>query len=677
MNLLSRYFHWLHTRWPAGVVEKFPAVRDNGSTNVPGLYVAGDLRGVALLKFAADSGARVMRTIASDPALARLRASGDAGLVDVAIIGAGVAGVAAAIEARSLGLSFRLLEANSLFSTIANFPRRKPIYTYPKEMTPAGSLAITADVKEALYEELSSQAARAGIRPEAARAKEIKRRGDAFEVGLENGEPVRARRVLCVLGRSGDFRRLGVPGEDLDKVTNRLHDPHDFARMRVMVVGGGDSALETAIALAEADAKVTLCHRQASFSRPKAENIDAVDRLLKQDALRACMSTRVAEIRPGAVVLQTPVGEETLANDAVFVMIGREAPLDFFRRAGVRIAGEWSWRAGVGLAAFLLFCTALYNWKSGGWLGNWFYEQHWWPTTIHDAFAGGDPNSLVSVIATSASGPSFWYTLAYSLIVVIFGMRRIRRRKTPYVTVQTSVLMAIQVLPLFLLPEIVLPYLGRNGLLPSSLLDALFPVVNYGNGREYWRAYGFVLAWPLNVYNVFTDHPLGWWLVIAFVQTFVLIPILVYRGGRARTADGSAPAARWPKRSGTRTAHKMPHGTSGTAPTCSGQGVLAVAFVLLFVRIAGWLCAGLVARSHLRARRAAPLQVDGGCVPGGRRSVTDSTSGSADAYGAASCARSRRSCTSTRVSAASPSCPTRRNASRAMCARRSAIRAST
>lgn len=591
MNFLNRYFHWLHTRWPSGVVEKLPAAREDGSTNVPGLYVAGDLRGVALLKFAADSGARVVRTIAADPALARTR-GGDGGVVDIAIIGGGVAGVAAAIEAKALGLSFRVLEANALFSTIANFPRRKPIYTYPKEMTPAGSLAITANVKEALHDELASQASRAGITVENVRAKDIARRGDIFEVALETGEPVRARRVVCALGRSGDFRRLGVPGEELDKVTNRLFDPHDYAGLRVLVVGGGDSALETAIALAEAEAKVTLCHRQPDFSRPKQENVETIARQRDHGRLRTYMSSRVSAIRPDHVVLRTPQGDEEIPNDVVFVMIGREAPLDFFRRAGVKIAGEWSWRTGAGLAAFLIFCTALYNWKSGGWLGNWFYEHHWWPTTIHDAFVGGDPNSLWSVITTSASGPSFWYTLAYSSIVVIFGIRRIRRRRTPYVTLQTSVLMAIQVLPLFILPEIVLPYLGRNGLLPSGLLDALFPVANYGNGREYWRAYGFVLAWPLNVYNVFTDHPLGWWLGIAFVQTFVLIPALVYWWGKGAYCGWICSCGALAETLGDTHRTKMVHGRTWNRANVFGQGVLAVAFVLLFVRVAGWIWPG-------------------------------------------------------------------------------------
>ncbi|HET6348985.1 MAG TPA: NAD(P)-binding domain-containing protein [Candidatus Krumholzibacteria bacterium] len=591
MNFIARYLHWLHTRWPSGTVEKLPAANDDGSTHIPGLYIAGDLRGVALLKFAADSGTRVVRTIAARSG-SSARDRGESSAVDIVIIGAGVAGVAAAMEAAEHRLSYRLLEANAMFSTIANFPRRKPIFTYPKEMTPVGSLQVTADTRESLYDELMQQATRAGVRPEAARAQSIKRQPGALEVVLDNGTSVLARNVVCALGRSGDFRRLGVPGEELDKVTNRLHDPHDYAGQRVLVVGGGDTALETASALADAGARVTLCHRQAAFSRPKPENIGAVEQWRARGVLETRMSSRVTAIRSDAVVLQTASGERTLPNDAVFVMIGREAPLDFFRRAGVKIAGEWTWRTAAGLAAFLIFCTALYNWKSGGWLNDWFYQQHWWPTTIHDAFSGANPNSLRSVIATSASSPAFWYTLAYSVVVTVFGIRRIRRRRTPYVALQTWVLMAIQVLPLFLLPEIILPYLGRNGLLPSGLLDALFPLANYGNGREYWRAYGLVLAWPLNVYNVFTDHPLGWWLAIAFVQTFVIIPLLIYRWGKGAYCGWICSCGALAETLGDTHRGKMLHGKAWNRANGFGQIVLAVAFLMLAMRIGGWVWPG-------------------------------------------------------------------------------------
>jgi ferredoxin len=477
-----------------------------------------------------------------------------------------------------------------MFSTVANFPRRKPIFTYPKEMKPSGRLAVTADVKETLYDELVAQAARDGIQPEPGRALRVAGKKGRFEVALEGGGVVRARRVICALGASGDFRALGIPGETLDKVSNRLHDPNDFRERNVLVVGGGDSALEAAVALCDAGARVTLCHRGPSFSRPKPENVDAVEQRRAQGLIATRMSTRAVEIRGNAVVLHADnAREDVVANDAVFVMIGRNAPLEFFRRSGVAIAGEWTRRAGIGFGAFLVFCIALYNWKSGGWLGNWFYAHHWWPTTIRDALAGADPGSLRSVIATSASGPAFWYTLAYSAVLVIFGVRRIRRRRTQYITVQTSVLMAIQVLPLFILPEILLPWLGRNGLLPAGFLDALFPVVDYGNGREYWRAYGFVLAWPLNVYNVFTDQPLGWWLAISFVQTFVLIPLIIYRWGKGAYCGWICSCGGLAETLGDTHRTKMLHGKIWNRANGFGQIVLGVAVLMLIARVAGWI----------------------------------------------------------------------------------------
>jgi thioredoxin reductase/ferredoxin len=586
MNPIRRYLHWLHLQWPAGSVEKLPACNPDGSTNVPGLYVTGDLRGIPLLKFAADSGARVIATIRREPAPTT---ASDPGVVDVAVLGGGVSGAAAVLEARKHGLTLRWFEASAPFATIVNFPRRKPIFTYPKAMKPAGELQVSADVKEALVDELTAQVRRGGEAPEIARVERVRRRGDAFDVVLADGTTARARSVVCALGKSGDFRRLGVPGEDLDKVGNRLHDPSDFRDQRVLVVGGGDSALETAIALAAAGARVTLSYRGDAFHRPKPENVEALVRLQEEGALRAVMSSTVREIRNDAVDIVAADGRaQTIANDAVFVMVGRDAPLGFLRRSGVRIQGEWTRKAVVALAAFVAFCVALYNWKSGGSLGNLFYQRHWWPVSIGDAAAALSPGSLGAILLTSASSPSFWYTLAYSAIIVVFGVRRIRRRRTPYITLQTSVLMAIQVVPLFLLPEILLPYLGHNGYLAPGLLDALFPAVDYGHGREYWRAYGFVLAWPLNVYNVFTDQPLGWWLGIAFVQTCVLIPLLIYFWGKGAYCGWICSCGALAETLGDTQRAKMPHGRAWNRANAAGQAILAVAIAMLVWRIVGW-----------------------------------------------------------------------------------------
>ncbi len=608
LRWIARYTNWLHTRWPAGTVEKLPESGRDGATNIPGVSISGDLTGIPLLKFAVDSGARAARAAASG--VKRAPGPIDVGrpapgeVLDLAIVGAGVSGAAAAVEARKQGLRFEILEATEPFSTIVNFPKGKPIYTYPREMKPAGDLQVTADVKEALVEELKSQAERAGIAPMAARAERVERSGAKLGVRLAEGGFLPARRVLIAIGRSGSFRKLGVPGENLDKVYNRLHDPKDFAGQHALVVGGGDTALETAIALAQAGVHVTLSYRGTELSRPKPENVERLERLLRDPhadpggSIRLRLATQVKEIRSREILMRAGEREEILPNDVVFTMLGREAPLDFLRKSGIRIAGEMRAPQWIALSLFVLFCAWLYNWKSGGSMSQVFAERHWFPFNLPDILSrlGGSiaadakqPATIVGTLAISASGPAFWYTLAYSAVVVVFGLKRIRRRKTPYVTAQTATLMLVQVLPLFLLPEIILPQLAYHGLLPRGFLDALFPVVSYGHGREFWRAYGLILAWPLNVYNVFTRDPLWWWIGISVVQTLVLIPLGIYFFGKGVYCGWICSCGALAETLGDTHRQKMPHGPFWNRLNMLGQGVLLVAVLLLLVRIMGWV----------------------------------------------------------------------------------------
>jgi polyferredoxin len=171
-------------------------------------------------------------------------------------------------------------------------------------------------------------------------------------------------------------------------------------------------------------------------------------------------------------------------------------------------------------------------------------------------------------------------------------VRRIRRRRTPYVTVQTATLMAIQVVPLFLLPEIILPWLNYHGFLPAGIADALFPQVTYGHGREFWRAYGLILAWPLNVYNVFTAHPLPAWLWICGVQTLLLIPLGIYFFGKGVYCGWVCSCGALAETLGDTHRHKMPHGPRWNRLNMLGQGVLLVAVVLLVLRIVSWVAPG-------------------------------------------------------------------------------------
>jgi len=232
-NPLKRYTRWLHTMWPAGVVEKLPEVNADGSTRIDGVYIVGDLTGIPLLKFSSDTGARAVQTILKDPAFRRTE-SNDA--LDLVIIGAGVSGMAAALEAKKNNLKFQVLEASEAFSTIVNFPRAKPIYTYPTEMTPAGDLQFHAQVKEPLVEELRAQTR--GIEPRPARCERVVRTGDrqaaeprphrsqshrgsmsgrAATTGWE-GRPGVWRRAsfLNADGDDGGHRSSGTPSEAVD-----------------------------------------------------------------------------------------------------------------------------------------------------------------------------------------------------------------------------------------------------------------------------------------------------------------------------------------------------------------------------------------------------------------------------------------------------------------------------
>lgn len=633
MGPIARYTRWLHTGWPAGTVEKLPETDEDGRTNVPGVRVVGDLTGIPLLKFSADSGAKAVQQIVAEADFQKAREGRADDVYDIAIVGSGVSGSAAAIEAKKSGLKFVLYEAAESFSTIKNFPKGKPIYTYPTDMVPAGDLQFHHEVKEPLVADLDRQVEEAGITPTKARIAQVERKGGLFHLvhGAKRGaepEITQALRVIVGIGRSGNFRKLGVPGETLDKVYNRLHDPQEFAHRDVLVVGGGDSAMEAAIALCACGADVTLSYRKPEFSRPKPENIAKLRELAANPGaeteveqptservttgistqmlpkprtggtLRIEMASNVKAIEEDAVVLKLHDGsEERIANDVVFPMIGREPPLDFFRRSGIRITGEWSPAQWLGLIAFFSFCVFVYHWKSYYWFpteslnpANWIEGIRGW---FGDAAQAKD--SLIYTVLASAKGPSFYYTLLYSSAILFFGLRRIGRRKTPYVKLQTWTLIAMQWLPLFILPEIILPWMGRNGLFTDGaaltpIADALFERYDtVGEERAYWRAYGFILAWPLMVYNWFTDQPIWGWLILGGVQTFVIIPLLIRRWGKGAYCGWLCSCGALAETMGDAHRHKMPHGPKWNRLNMLGQVVLATAFVFLGLRIVGWI----------------------------------------------------------------------------------------
>ena len=631
---LKRYTDWLHTQWPAGEVEKLPISGLDGETNLPGVRIVGDLTGIPLLKFSSKTGADAVRAIMREPEFANPGgASRSADVWDLAIVGAGVAGISAAIEAKKAGLRFIVLEATEAFSTLINFPKAKPIYTYPSGLKLEGGLQFSAKVKEELVAEVEAQRKQAGVEVTSGRVERVERDGGELLLHMQDAEPLRARRVIVAIGRSGNFRKLGVPGEERDKVYNRLYDPKEFAGQNALVVGGGDSALETAIALATAGANVTLSYRRKEFSRPKPENVAKLEALVhdcdadvqverpsservtsamtrglgrgKGGCVKLALGTDVTRIEPEQVFLKNGT-EEALPNDVVFTMLGREAPLDFFRRSGMNVAGDWRMPRALSLAAILLVCIVIYHWKKSGvyfGVSELFERNGWFPFGIPDWWASlgsafANPANLLGTLRVTLGEPGFYYSLVYTLCVVLFGARRIRRRNTPYVQKQTLALMAFQVIPLFILPYMLLPWMGNNGWFDTgigkTIADALFPTANYGHGREYWRAFGLILAWPLFIWNVFTEQPLWTWLAISFVQTFVLIPLIIFRWGKGAYCGWICSCGALAETLGDSHRTKMPHGPGWNRFNMLGQVFLGMAFFLLITRSLAWAFPGSV-----------------------------------------------------------------------------------
>lgn len=635
---LKGYYYWLHGQWPSGQVDPLPMLDEHGQTNVRGVYIAGELTGLPLLKFAARQGAERVRHLCADPAFERARARTPDDVYDLIIIGCGVAGASAALEAQRRGLKFIIYEAKSPFSTLRDFPRGKPIYAYPSGFETESALNVERHDKESLLASLDQQLHEAGVEVISARVDQLKRSD-----GLISCEPhsTRALRVLIAIGKSGEPNRLNVVGEDDDHVHTRLYDPHEHRGAQAVVVGGGDSAVEAAIALAQAGAGVSLVHRGDELTRPKPVNLEALQRLRAPLApddqsgaesaddheparaslgqVRVYLQSQVAEIKHGVVKVSRSGetgsrGQVTLSGDLVFVLTGRRASYDLLRRSGVQMRGERSLKSALSLIGVLAFCALLYHWKSYSWFPFDAINPSGWIQSLSQNLSDGlsaraqDKTTLLYTLLRSASQPSFYYTLIYSLTIGYFGWRRIKRRRTPYVKSQTLSLLFFQWIPLFILPELILPLLGRNGFFSEGaalrgVADLFFESYDGGIGEEraYWRAYGFILAWPLMVYNWLTHQPIYGWLILGSVQTFVIIPLIVYRWGKGAFCSWICSCGALAETLGDTHRHKMPRGARWNKLNMLGQVILALAFLMLGLRVWGWVDPQSWAAAHIQS----------------------------------------------------------------------------
>ena len=313
-----------------------PSVGPDFQTNVPGIFIAGELGGMGLIRNAIEQGRQAIDTIASRAAR---RAAGGADLLDVVIVGAGPAGLAATLGAKAKGLRSVTVEQDSLGGTVAHFPRGKLVMTKPAELPLVGKVRFKETTKEALLGFWEDVVKRTGIRVNFQERVDAVRplNGGGFEVATSSGQ-YQTRHVLLAIGRRGTPRRLDVPGEDLPKVVYRLIDAEQYAGQNVLVVGGGDSAIEAAVSIAgQPGAKVALSYRSEAFSRVKPKNREAIDAMVQKRRIRLLLSSAVESIQPGSVVIRQGDNKLKLPNDAVIVCAGGILPTGFLKSIGVEV----------------------------------------------------------------------------------------------------------------------------------------------------------------------------------------------------------------------------------------------------------------------------------------------------------------------------------------------------
>lgn len=314
-----------------------PLVQPDFQTNVPGVFIAGELGGMGLIRNAVEQGRQAMESIKT------LVATPHQNQLDVVIIGAGPAGLCATLAATESSLKHATLEQEELGGTVAHFPRRKLVMTQPAVLPIVGEMPFKEVQKETLIDFWRDIEQKTGI------TINYSERVEAVEAAPGGGFVVRTqkrnyntRAVLLTIGRRGTPRKLGVPGEELAKVTYRVIDPEQFRNQQVLVVGGGDSALEAATSIAaEAGTTVTLSYRSGAFSRAKPKNRQLVEEMEANGQLRVLFNSNVKQIGKESVQIEIEQQIEEIANDFVVISAGGILPSAFLKTIGIHVETKW------------------------------------------------------------------------------------------------------------------------------------------------------------------------------------------------------------------------------------------------------------------------------------------------------------------------------------------------
>lgn len=315
-----------------------PHVNQNFETNVKGIFIAGELGGMGLIKNSVEQGKQAIENIYNSIS------SGHQATFDVIIIGAGPAGVSATLQAKKMGLKTLTLEQDSLGGTVYNFPRAKIVMTSPMDLPGYGKVKLYQTSKSELLELWTEVIEKNDIKiQEHVKVEGIEKDKENFVVVTNQGERLLTHKVLLAIGRRGTPRKLNVPGENLEKVAYKLMEPEWIENKNILVVGGGDSAIESALLLTENN-NVVLSYRSEHFSRLKPGNQLRIDEALKKNQVQVIFESQVEKIENEQVILKTKEGNTlTLKNDLVYIFAGGELPTQFLEKSGIQISKRFNY----------------------------------------------------------------------------------------------------------------------------------------------------------------------------------------------------------------------------------------------------------------------------------------------------------------------------------------------
>jgi len=314
-----------------------PHIDQDFQTNVPGIYIAGELGGMGLIKNSVEQGQTAVEN------MIKAGFKKDSSTYDLIIIGAGPAGISASLMAKKHNLNFLTLEQDSLGGTVFTFPRSKIVMTSPMHLPLHGKVQLYNTTKSellGLWRKVLSEN-NISIR-ERTKVEMISYEDDHFRLNTNTNEEFRSKKILLAIGRRGSPRKLNISGEDSEKVAYRLLEPENIQNKDIVVVGGGDSAIEAALALAQQN-KVILSYRSEAFNRIKPKNRELINSAAETGIIKIEYRSNLLAVDKEHITLAVEDKKINLKNDLVYIFAGGELPTQFLEKAGIKITKRFGY----------------------------------------------------------------------------------------------------------------------------------------------------------------------------------------------------------------------------------------------------------------------------------------------------------------------------------------------